>query len=111
MNNNGNLFNQVVNDTQEPARSHAIAGLVLGIISLVLAAVNFFVPEISIAGGLIIGIIGICLASVAKKRGNTSAMCNAGLTLSIIGVVAHSLTFVGCFGLMGCMSCLLCAAL
>ena len=111
MDNNGNLFNQVVNDTWEPAKNQSVAGFVLGILSVVLTVFNFFLPELSLPGALILGIVGICLSATAKKRGNVSGICRAGLTLSIIGVVLNSVVLVGCVACLGCASCLACSGL
>ncbi|MFJ3036126.1 hypothetical protein SAMN05660766_0412 [Curtobacterium sp. 314Chir4.1] len=60
----------------------AIAGLVLGIVGLVLA---FFIPII----GLILGIIGLVLALVARNRGAGSrGVLLGGIIISAIAIVA-----------------------
>ena len=109
MNNNGNLFNQVVNDTQVPGKNQAVASLVLGILSIVMAAANILL-EVTVTGGLILAIVGVVLAGAAKKRGNNTGIRAAGQILSIIGIVLNSLIFVACAGLLGCTSCLMCSA-
>lgn len=65
----------------------AIASLVLGIISLVLACVSFSVilGWLSIFA-LIMGIVGIVLAGVAKSKGK-SGSATAGLVLSILSTI------------------------
>lgn len=109
MDNNGNLFDQVTANTYTPARNHAIASLVLGIVSVAMAAINFF-SELAITGGLILAIVGVVLASVAKKKGNNTGIRTAGQVLSIIGIIANSLVLVACAGIVGCASCMVCSA-
>ena len=110
MNNNGNLFDHAAYDAPVPAKSQAIASLVLGIMSVALFALNFLL-EITVTGGLVFGIIGVVMAGVAKKKGNVSGIRTAGQILSIIGIVLNALFFVACAGLLGCASCLLCAGM
>lgn len=109
MDNNGNLFNQVVNNSQEPGKNHATAAFVLGIISVALPILSFIIPELSISTfcGLTIAIVGVCIARTAAKKGNSSSLSRAGMILSIVGIVMNSFT-VAC---TGCAICTACAAL
>lgn len=70
-----------------------MAGLVLGILSLVL---NFFggVAAVNVVS-LILAIIGI-VASVKARKENPSGVATAGLVLSIIAVCLGGVTFFAC---------------
>ena len=70
-----------------PAHGLAIASLILGIISIVLA----FLFNI---GGIICAIIGLVLASMAKKRGNLSGARTGGFVCSIIGLILSIFFFI-----------------
>ncbi len=72
-----------------------IAALVLGIISVVIAA--FF----AWAGwlGVILGVIGIILGALGKKKGAKCA--TAGLVLSIIGTGIAVLLWLACAACIG----------
>lgn len=81
----------------------SVAGLVLGIIAVVLAwfyAVNTF--------GLILGIIGIVCAAKGRKAaltaGASTGIGTAGLVISIIG------TCIAGIGFFSCTLCVLCSA-
>ena len=107
-NNNGNLFQQVVNQTNQtpppaspPAHGFAVTGLVLGILSLVVFIFNTYIPEVAIEGSLAMGIIGIVLASIARKRGNRTGVCTAALTISIISTALNGAIIAACFGCFG----------
>jgi|GEM_PF-2100708 len=66
----------------------AIAGLVLGIIGLVLA---FFIPIV----GLILGIIGLVLALVARSRGAGSrGVLLGGIIISAIAIVGAIVNWI-----------------
>jgi len=69
-------------------RGLAVASLVMGILALV----NMFwmIP------GIIFGILGIIFAAVARKKGNRSGMCIAGLIMSIIGLVLSGIFLAIC---------------
>ena len=58
----------------------AVAGMVVGIVSIVAA---FFLWWL----GLIVGIVGIVLSAMAMKRPGGRGMAVAGLVCSIIGAV------------------------
>lgn len=60
---------------EQPAKGLSIASLVLGIVSLFIAA-------------YIAGTLAIVFSCMAKKKGNTSKMNTAGLVLGIIGIAA-----------------------
>lgn len=72
----------------EQKNNNAVASLVLGIVSVVLAFVYTWV-------GLITGIIGIVLAVKGRKIQVKRGMATAGLVLSIIGT-SLSGVFVAC---------------
>lgn len=62
----------------QPAKGLAIAGMVMGIISI------FLFP-------LITGSLGIIFGGVAKSKGNRSGVATAGIVCGIIGVVGKLL--------------------
>ena len=64
----------------------AVAALVLGIVSVVLACCYGL--------GFITGIVGIVLAAVAKKGGNKEGINTAGLVMSIIAVALNIVSFL-----------------
>ena len=74
----------------------AVASLVLGIISLVIAL--FF----SAFGwlGAILGILGIVFAALARKKQKTG-IATAGLVLSIIGTILGLLLYIACVACVG----------
>lgn len=80
----------------EPGKGAAIAGMVLGIISIV---TWFFGMGALI--GLITGIIGLICASNAKKAGYVGGMRTAGFVCSLIGVIGSALVFVACVACVG----------
>lgn len=94
------MENNTTNNTTNNGKGLSIAGLVLGIISAVLAW--FYLVNIA---ALVCGIIGIILALKGKKlavaSGNPTGLATAGLVLSIIGT---------CLGGVGFVSCTLCVA-
>ena len=75
----------------------AIAGLVLGIVSVVFAFLYVWI-------GLITGIVGIVLSAKGRKTPAKKGMATAGLVLSIIGtalsgvLVACALCVIGTVG-------------
>ena len=71
----------------------AIASLVLGILSIVLAFLYWWV-------GLIGGIVGIVLGVQARKE-NPSSLATAGFVCSIIGVVLCCLMLACAFCALG----------
>jgi len=74
----------------ETRKGMSIAGLVLGIVSLVF----FFIPFI----GLITGIIAIVLSAISlKQKKGLKGLCIAGLVLGIIsvGIMVLMLVIVG----------------
>lgn len=66
----------------EPARGLSIASLVMGILSIPLAALFIF------------GVLGVIFAAVAKSKGNRTGKTTAGLVLSIIGVAFSVLVLI-----------------
>ena len=62
---------------KQPAMGMAITSMILAIVSLV------FIGE------LISAAISLTLASIAKKRGNTSGFATAGRVIGIVSVVIH----------------------
>ena len=86
----------------DPGKGASVAGLVLGIIAIVLAW--FYMVNIA---ALILGIVGIILA-VKGKKASAAAGCptglgTAGLVLSIIG------TCIAGIGFLTCTLCVICA--
>ena len=75
----------------------AVASLVLGIVSVVVAV---FISGFGWVG-TIIGIVGIVLGALAKKKDPTNKMGTAGLVLSIIGTVLGILLYVACVACLG----------
>jgi hypothetical protein len=69
----------------------AIASLVCGIVSVVLA----FCGPLAVAG-VILGIIAIALSILARKNGQAGGAATAGLVLGIIGTVLSAVLFIAC---------------
>jgi len=69
----------------------AVAGLVLGILSLVGGSI----PGANAFPMWLFGIVGIVISTIARKR-ESSGMATAGLVLSIIGTVLSLITFIAC---------------
>lgn len=115
--NDPNLFQQVVDrantpppgPVEPPAKGLAMAGLVLGIVSLAVFVLNTYIPEFALEGSLIMSVIGIVLSLIAKKRGNRTGICTAGLTLSIISAALNGALMAACFGCFGCPAMALCS--
>ena len=63
----------------EPGRSQALAGLIVGIISLIV----WFIPCV----GLPVSIVGIIMSVIGRRSISHRAMATVGLVLSIIGLV------------------------
>ena len=80
---------------QNPGKGMSVAGLVLGIVSIVLAW--FYMINIA---ALVCGIVGIILAVKGKKAavaaGAPTGLGTAGLVLSIIGTVIAGIGFFAC---------------
>ena len=75
-----------------------VASLVLGIISLVIGlfsagSLGWF--------GAILAILGIILGAVGKKNAEKKGMAQAGLVLSIIGLVLCLLLYIACVACIG----------
>lgn len=68
-----------------------VAALVLGIISVVIAAIFPYVGWI----GIILGVIGIVLGALAKKQGQ-KGVATAGLVLAIIGTSLAVVLYLAC---------------
>ena len=81
----------------------AIAALILGIASLVLA----FIPGINIVG-VIIGVVGIILGAIAIKKlkgaKQPNGMAKAGLIMSIAGVALGLILWISCMICAGAYS-------
>lgn len=90
-------------DEMKSGKGMSIAGMVLGIVSCILAW--FYLVNIA---ALVLGVIGVVLAAVGGKRekaaNRTSGIATAGLVLSIIGL---SVAFIG---FLSCTICVACAA-
>lgn len=89
-----------VNQNPEPKKGFAIAGLALGIASLVLGYEAWTL-------GVATGIVGLVLSIQAKKSyeaiGLKSGMATAGFVLSIVGLALSAVGLVVC---ISCGSCL-----
>jgi hypothetical protein len=68
----------------------AVAGLVLGILSLIGGSI----PGANAFPMWLFGIVGIILSAIAQKK-KKSGIATAGLVLSIIGTVLALITFIG----------------
>lgn len=79
----------------DPGQGAATGSLVCGITSLVAGIIFGWTTFLALAG-LVVGIVGVVLAVNAKKQGNTSGMQTAGLILSIIGAAISGIVFVSC---------------
>ena len=77
-------------------KSYSIAGLVLGIVSAVIAWWGIYLSIVA----LVCGIVGIILAikgkKMAKEAGAPTGLATAGLVLSIIGTVLAGIGFIAC---------------
>ncbi|MCL2230477.1 MAG: DUF4190 domain-containing protein [Treponema sp.] len=74
----------------------AIAGLILGILSLIGGSI----PVTAAFPMWLFGLVGIILSTIARKKlkaaNQPSGVATAGLVLSIIGFVLSLITFVAC---------------
>ncbi|WP_461247123.1 hypothetical protein [Treponema sp. R6D11] len=74
----------------------AVAGLILGILSLVGGGI----PVVNAFPLWLLGLVGIILSAIArskaKKEGQPTGTATAGLVLSIIGFVFAFITFLAC---------------
>jgi hypothetical protein len=79
----------------------AVAGLVLGILSLVGGGI----PGVNTFPLWLLGLIGIILSAIArsnlKKAGQPTGVATAGLVLSIIGFTFSLIVFVACLVCVG----------
>ena len=73
----------------------AVAGLILGILSLV----GGWIPGVNAFPMWLLGVVGIILSAIARKK-EKSAIATAGLVLSIIGTI---------LALIGWIACVICA--
>ena len=65
---------------------YAIAGLILGILSVIFSCCYGL--------GFVLGIVGLVFTIMARKSGNKEGVCTAGLILSIVGVVLGIIMFI-----------------
>jgi len=74
----------------------AVAGLVLGILSVVGA----IIPGVNIVPWWVLGIVGIVVSVIARskaqKAGQPTGTATAGLVLSIIGTVLALIFWIAC---------------
>ena len=75
----------------------AVASLVLGIITLILALFGSSFQWV----GLITGIIGIILGAMARKQGVKKGVANAGFICSIIGFALCAIVWIACIACVG----------
>ena len=71
-----------------PGKGLAIAGMILGIVSLAL----FCIPYVN----WIAGILGIIFGAIAKSKGCTSGMATTGIILGAIGLGLWLIMLVAC---------------
>jgi hypothetical protein len=80
-----------------------VAGLVLGILSLVGGSI----PVANAFPMWLFGIVGIILSSIARtkaqKEGKPTSMATAGLVLSIIGTIFSFILFIACVACVGAL--------
>ena len=78
----------------------SVAGLVLGILSIVFA----LIPGLGLLGP-IVGVVGIILATIGYKKskalGVKDGMAMAGMVLSIIGTAISLLAYIACVACVG----------
>lgn len=74
-----------------------VASLVLGIVSVVIGVIFPAAGWI----GAIIAILGIILGAVGKKNAEKKGVAQAGLVLSIIGLVLCLLLYIACAACIG----------
>jgi len=67
----------------DPDRGKAIAGLVLGIVGLVI----WLIPFIGAPTSIIVSILGIIFSSQSRRSVTAGGMASAGLVLSIIAII------------------------
>ena len=77
----------------------AVAGLVLGILSLVGGSI----PGANAFPMWLFGIVGIILSAIARKN-QPSGIATAGLVLSIIGTILSIITFIACVLCVGAIA-------
>lgn len=75
----------------------AVAALVIGIISVVVAIFGGVFSWL----GTVFGIVGIILAIQGRKNIEQQGMATAGLVLSIIGTILGLLLFLACAACVG----------
>ena len=95
---------QAYQPEEAPGKGMAIASLVMGIISVV-----FWFFGVTSIVSLVLGIVGIILANKAKKKGNRSGMCTAGMVLSLIGTIVGALILIATISCLGSAACAACA--
>lgn len=74
------------NYDKKPVNGFAIAGMVIGILSLVLCCCSEYI-------GLVLGILAIIFSIIAKKQG-PSGMATAGLICGIIALVLSAVSII-----------------
>lgn len=87
-NNQQPVYSQQTVNPDQGAKGMAVAGLVLGILSLIL----FLVPFV----GLGMGIVALCLGVSAKKKlpAGEQGMATAGVVLGIIGIILGAIASI-----------------
>ncbi len=78
----------------------AVASLVLGIISVVIAVL--FAGWQWIAA--ILGLVGVILGALGRKNPEKKGIATAGLVLSIIGLVLGLLFYIACVACVGTLA-------
>jgi predicted membrane metal-binding protein len=87
----------------------AVAGLIFGLISLILCwapSLLSWIPvlgQLSGFGILLFGIIGIILSAIARKK-SRSGVATAGLIISIIATIINGIVFIVCIAFAGALA-------
>lgn len=79
---------------KKPADGKSIAGLVLGILSVILFFIGFATFWTWLVG-LVMSIVSIILSALGYKEGKNGCAI-AGLVLSIIALVLNAILFISC---------------
>ena len=82
-------------EEEQTGGGKAVASLVLGILSLVLAVFGFGFRWMSI----VLGLLGIIFGALGRKCVEKKGMATAGLVMSIIGALIGILLYVACASL------------
>lgn len=79
-----------------PGHNKAIASLVIGII-----AVLSILTGVGAIAGVILGVVGLVLG-ISSKNEATSSMATAGIVLNLVATGIAAVVFVSCVACVGC---------